>query len=71
MPLQGEKMIVGDPEPTEAELVAMQQTIEEPQQQQQQQQLQQQQQHQQQHQQPIRQIVQTASGKQQTLYSCK
>lgn len=44
---------------TEAELVAMQHQIEEPQQPQQIQ-----------HQQPIKQIVQTASGKQQTLYSC-
>lgn len=52
-------MIVAE-DPTEAELVAMQHAIEEPQQQQQIQ-----------HQQPIKQIVQTASGKQQTLYSCK
>lgn len=63
LPLQTDKMIVGDVEPTEADLVAMQQTIhtiEEPQAPQQQQQPQA----------PIRQVVQTASGKQQTLYSC-
>lgn len=62
LPLQSDKMIVGDVEPTEADLVAMQQTIqtiEEPQPPQQLQPTA-----------PIRQIVQTASGKQQTLYSC-
>lgn len=58
LPLQGDKMIVTE-DGTEAELIAMQH-IEEPQQPQQIQ-----------HQQPIKQIVQTASGKQQTLYSCK
>lgn len=62
LPLQTDKMIIGDAEATEADLVAMQQTIhtiEEPQPP-----------PPQQPQHPIRQVVQTASGKQQTLYSC-